>query len=191
MGRELLGFIWAIGAGEKNSRSQRQHKPRPQYLMDSRADDSAGTTKRRTLLFYAVRFPDPTRAPSPRQLPTDHDHAVPTREYQSDQSSLLLLGCHRPCCPKQNRSELTSRNVFPCAARRRSVDARTVLAGKGSLRRAKGAPLTAVRRSGRKATRRAAPAGTLPHLHQKKRPASSCGGKPAWLQKNLSDSKRY
>jgi hypothetical protein len=24
---------------------------------------------------------------SPRQLPTDHVHAVPTREYQSDQSS--------------------------------------------------------------------------------------------------------
>jgi len=29
-----------------------------------------------------------TRDTSPRQLPTDHDHAVPTREYQIDQSSL-------------------------------------------------------------------------------------------------------
>ncbi|MGB6721835.1 MAG: hypothetical protein WBE72_13650, partial [Terracidiphilus sp.] len=28
-----------------------------------------------------------TRDFSPRQLPTDHDHAVPTREYQTDQSS--------------------------------------------------------------------------------------------------------
>src|SRR5215217_3297732 len=28
-----------------------------------------------------------TRALSPRQLPTDHDYAVPTREYQSDQPS--------------------------------------------------------------------------------------------------------
>ena len=28
-----------------------------------------------------------TRATSPRQLPTDHDYAVPTREYQSDQPS--------------------------------------------------------------------------------------------------------
>src|ERR1700730_16257798 len=27
------------------------------------------------------------RAPSPRQLPTDHDYAVSTREYQSDQPS--------------------------------------------------------------------------------------------------------
>jgi len=28
---------------------------------------------------------------SQRQLPTDHDYAVPTREYQTDQSSLNLL----------------------------------------------------------------------------------------------------
>jgi hypothetical protein len=31
---------------------------------------------------------DRTRDNSPRQLPTDHDYAVPTREYQTDQSSL-------------------------------------------------------------------------------------------------------
>ena len=31
---------------------------------------------------------DRTRANSQRQLPTDHDYAVPTREYQTDQSSL-------------------------------------------------------------------------------------------------------
>ena len=31
---------------------------------------------------------DLTRANSQRQLPTDHDYAVPTREYQTDQSSL-------------------------------------------------------------------------------------------------------
>ena len=30
-----------------------------------------------------------TRAASQRQLPTDHDYAVPTREYQLDQSSPL------------------------------------------------------------------------------------------------------
>ena len=70
-------------------------------LLDSSADDSAGPTKRRTLLiFYAERFPNPTRASSPRQLPTDHVTAVPTREYQSDQSSRMLLGCPRPCCPQ-------------------------------------------------------------------------------------------
>jgi hypothetical protein len=31
-----------------------------------------------------------TRVSSQRQLPTDHDYAVPTREYQLDQSSPLL-----------------------------------------------------------------------------------------------------
>ncbi len=30
-----------------------------------------------------------TRANSQRQLPADHDYAVPTREYQTDQSSLI------------------------------------------------------------------------------------------------------
>ena len=33
--------------------------------------------------------PGRTRAVSQRQLPTDHDYAVPTREYQLDQSSPL------------------------------------------------------------------------------------------------------
>jgi len=32
---------------------------------------------------------DRTRANSQRQLPTDHDYAVSTREYQTDQSSLI------------------------------------------------------------------------------------------------------
>ena len=39
-----------------------------------------------------------TRDNSQRQLPTDHDYAVPTREYQTDQSSLkpprLLLALY-------------------------------------------------------------------------------------------------
>ena len=37
----------------------------------------------------AVRLHRPTRVLSPRQLPTDHDCAVPTRGYQSDQPSHL------------------------------------------------------------------------------------------------------
>jgi len=36
------------------------------------------------------RSSDQTRADSPRQLPTDHDYAVSTREYQSDQPSRKL-----------------------------------------------------------------------------------------------------
>lgn len=33
------------------------------------------------------RLSSQTRVVSPRSLPTDHDYAVPTREYQSDQPS--------------------------------------------------------------------------------------------------------
>ena len=101
-GTGTLGFIWAIGVQtETTAEATSQNRlagEGPHALLDSRADDSAGPTKRRTLLtFYAERFPNPTRALSPRQLPTDHDHAVPTREYQSDQSSRSRLGRHR-CC---------------------------------------------------------------------------------------------
>jgi hypothetical protein len=39
--------------------------------------------------FYATGF-GPTRDASPRQLPTNHDYAVPTREYQTDQPSHKL-----------------------------------------------------------------------------------------------------
>jgi hypothetical protein len=42
-------------------------------------------------MFYAIRPCTRTRAFSPRQLPTDHDCAVPTRGYQSDQPSHSLL----------------------------------------------------------------------------------------------------
>ena len=38
---------------------------------------------------------DRTRDNSQRQLPTNHDYAVPTREYQTDQSSLITAP---DCC---------------------------------------------------------------------------------------------
>ena len=91
-------------------------------------------------MFYAVRATAPTRAPSPRQLPTDHDYAVPTREYQSDQSSRLLLRCHPPAVqnPKPKALKAHQRERVPPYARPSIlVDTRTVLAVKGSLRRAK------------------------------------------------------
>ena len=69
-------------------------------------------------MFYAVRVPAPTRASSARQLPTDHDYAVSTREYQSDQSSRLLLRCHRPCCPKPTL-QAHQREHFTIAAQRK------------------------------------------------------------------------
>jgi hypothetical protein len=97
-----------------------------------------GTTKSRTLLtFCAERFPNPTRVLSPRQLPTDHDHAVPTREYQSDPSSRLLLGCHRPCCPKPNPLQAHPQERVPAPPPVEvMVGATTVLTVTGSLRRA-------------------------------------------------------
>src|SRR5271155_3873035 len=58
---------------------------------------------------------DRTRDNSQRQLPTDHDYAVPTREYQTDQSSLKsALAAARPVLGKRQlqkqphyRAELT------------------------------------------------------------------------------------
>src|SRR5690349_5009953 len=50
-------------------------------------------------MFYAIRPCARTRVPSPRQLPTDHDCAVPTRGYQSDQPSHLLLPATRAASP--------------------------------------------------------------------------------------------
>jgi hypothetical protein len=88
-------------------------------------------------LFYAERFSNPTRAPSPRQLPTDHVHAVSTREYQSDQSSRLLLGCPRPRCPENPLKAHQPECVPPPPPADVWVDAGTVLAIKDTLRRAK------------------------------------------------------
>ena len=55
---------------------------------------------------------DRTRANSQRQLPTDHDYAVPTREYQTDQSSLKSAQtAARPVLekqPKQRQQQLRS-----------------------------------------------------------------------------------
>lgn len=106
--------------------------------MDSRVDPGRGHTKRRTLdENYAERFPNPTRATSPRQLPTDHVHAVPTRVYQCDQSSRPASWSGSLPLSLENRSRLTSGNRFPSAP---PIEARcgagTVLADKGSLRRA-------------------------------------------------------
>jgi len=46
-----------------------------------------------------------TRATSPRQLPTDHDHAVPTRAYQIDQSSPILLRLPLALSSKQRQRQ--------------------------------------------------------------------------------------
>ena len=55
-----------------------------------RAGSSQGKHEGESSLGLCDRL-DRTRDNSQRQLPTDHDYAVPTREYQTDQSSLKLL----------------------------------------------------------------------------------------------------
>ena len=53
---------------------------------------------------------DRTRANSQRQLPTDHDYAVPTREYQTDQSSLKpALAAARSVFEKEKLQKQTHR----------------------------------------------------------------------------------
>ncbi len=44
-----------------------------------------------------------TRVSSQRQLPTDHDYAVPTREYQLDQSSPLPATAAADSCPRKGK----------------------------------------------------------------------------------------
>ena len=56
-----------------------------------------------------------TRDNSQRQLPTDHDYAVPTREYQTDQSS--LTSAPAAACPvlekKQRQRQLQKQPHYP------------------------------------------------------------------------------
>ena len=60
------------------------------HQLEARASCSRGKHEGESSLALCDRL-SRTRDFSPRQLPTDHDHAVPTREYQTDQSSPILL----------------------------------------------------------------------------------------------------
>jgi hypothetical protein len=55
--------------------------------LERRASSSRGKHEGEPSLGLCDRL-DRTRDNGQRQLPTDHDYAVPTREYQTDQSSL-------------------------------------------------------------------------------------------------------
>jgi hypothetical protein len=57
--------------------------------LEHRASSSPGKHEGESSLGLCDRL-DRTRDNSQRQLPTDHDYAVPTREYQTDQSSPFL-----------------------------------------------------------------------------------------------------
>ncbi len=58
--------------------------------LEHRASSSQGKHEGEPSLGLCDRL-NRTRDNSQRQLPTDHDYAVSTREYQTDQSSLKLL----------------------------------------------------------------------------------------------------
>jgi hypothetical protein len=56
---------------------------------------------------------DRTRDNSQRQLPTDHDYAVPTREYQTDQSSLKTCPGCCSLCPREKAKATTTAKTTP------------------------------------------------------------------------------
>src|ERR1700704_3285836 len=90
---------------------------------EHRADSSQDKHEGESSLGLCDRL-DRTRDNSQRQLPTDHDYAVPTREYQTDQSSLKTA-------PAAARSvfEKTQRQLQKHPHRFRSVDTVTPYQG--------------------------------------------------------------
>ena len=96
IGRELLGFIWAIGT-HVEAHAARRAAASPRSAGADITDGtqhqwwSKGTRNGESSRTPMRRASGATRDPSPRQLPTDHDYAVSTREYQSDQPSRLPL----------------------------------------------------------------------------------------------------
>jgi hypothetical protein len=77
---KALGMLWKSKMGHR-------------YAQHRRWSRAHGQENPRELLCGGL--PGSTRAISPRQLPTDHDYAVSTREYQTDQPSRSPLGHHR------------------------------------------------------------------------------------------------
>ena len=77
VGRELLGFIWAIGVHverqQDECRSLLAQKPSPMSSYRA-ASDRGHDEKENPRDFLCGRASARTRASSERQLPTDHDH---------------------------------------------------------------------------------------------------------------------
>ena len=75
--------------------------------LEHRADSSQGKHEGEPSLGLCDRL-NRTRDNSQRQLPTDHDYAVPTREYQTDQSS--LKNCSDCCslCLRERKATTTT-----------------------------------------------------------------------------------
>ena len=101
-GDTLAGRAFPGPLPSKPNRNRSRKLPEKQALhfLEAASVAGEGLTARRTLrCFYAIRPCARTRASSLRQLPTDHGCAVPTRGYQSDQPSHLLLpACRAASC---------------------------------------------------------------------------------------------
>ena len=91
--------------------------------LEHRAGSSRGKHEGEPSLGLCDRL-DRTRDNSQRQLPTDHDYAVPTREYQTDQSSLKtaltaarsVFGKRKRKSPKQTHRSRPVDTVTPYQA---------------------------------------------------------------------------
>jgi hypothetical protein len=71
-----------------------------------------------------------TRDNSQRQLPTDHDYAVPTREYQTDQSSLKSAqAAARSVLEKKQRQRQLQKQPHYLAELTRSLHIRAARSG--------------------------------------------------------------
>jgi len=92
--------------------------------LEHRAGSSQGKHEGEPSLGLCDRL-DRTRDNSQRQLPTDHDYAVPTREYQTDQSSLKtaptaarsVFGKRKRKPPKQTHRSRPVDTVTPYQAK--------------------------------------------------------------------------
>jgi hypothetical protein len=76
---------------------------------EHRADSSRSKHEGESSLALCDRL-SRTRVTSQRQLRPDHDYAVPTREYQTDQSSLNLLWMLARSIPREKASA-TTKNI--------------------------------------------------------------------------------
>jgi hypothetical protein len=82
-------------------------RPKLQHFRQFRAQNRQQPKRaRRRILVCPVRRVSQTRDNSQRQLPTDHDYAVPTREYQTDQSSLKPAQT-AALCPREKERQNT------------------------------------------------------------------------------------
>ena len=141
LGRELLGFIWAIATGV-----EKQQKARPQRLKQT---DGSGFPTAEPGTAQGTRKGEPSSCsmrnglrPQPARLVRGSSRRIMAMRFRPANIRVINRRESSSAVPGsavgQPGSEPTSRNVFPPEPPVGSVaDATTVLAGKGTLRRGK------------------------------------------------------